>query len=544
MNYRSLLFPVGIILFLVVLTQSILQAKLFQLRVSVSRERLMNFELSSKILRARFRDIFKSNDDYRAEINRNLVEADILNNVTVDDLDSGYLVGVGIAVSNAIRTMSLKPFLRLQEERRMLLILKYAFFMERNQRLKIASQKYSDVIRILEEQENDIVAFSLLHLGFCLASLGKRPAAIIELKKIIDIFPGSHFARTAVVLLNILLEREQTSKRIEKKKLSAIEKARIFYTERIYDQACENYKKSFITKSSDRYNWGRCNEEIGNQKRAIGIYKKLANGAKISQSARFANRRLLLLGSFYRAGDDLTKIAQKNSVRLGDKSVVDEIGKIAKEKREDVVVKEIVSGLKESDPTKKLNLPESLGGGDLLKEIGEELTKNVAVKKELKIELDKELQKKEKKIEIVKPEPEAKTLAIDTISESNREDIDIRAPEKVEEEERRDPSSLTPVMHIVLQDGRRLTASEVSFNDGLFYIKGKIMASTIPRSQVSAIISRWMEKKQKKDPKPMKISISEDKEINATSIRVIAKDNIFRIDGKEYPLSGKLRFFY
>ena len=87
MPRRTWFITISLILLLILSTQGIVQAKLFQLKVSVSRERLMNFELSSKALRARFREIFQNPDDYRSEIKRNVIESAILNNQVVADLD-------------------------------------------------------------------------------------------------------------------------------------------------------------------------------------------------------------------------------------------------------------------------------------------------------------------------------------------------------------------------------------------------------------------------------------------------------------------------
>ena len=183
MPRRTWFITISLILLLILSTQGIVQAKLFQLKVSVSRERLMNFELSSKALRARFREIFQNPDDYRSEIKRNVIESAILNNQVIVDLDSTYLEDIGIAIVNSIRFMSLKPLLHLHRDRKLLLVTKYAFFMERNRRLEQAVGRYKNVIDALESHKSEILAFALLHHGYCLASLGKVSQAVLSLQK-------------------------------------------------------------------------------------------------------------------------------------------------------------------------------------------------------------------------------------------------------------------------------------------------------------------------------------------------------------------------
>ena len=141
MRYSSWLMVLVLILILVVSTQAIIQAKLFELKVTVSRDRLMNFELSSKVLRQRFKEKLENQDDYRSEIKRNVLEASILNESSPKELDTSYLDSVGIAFVNSVRLMSLKPLLQIQRDRELLLLVKYAFYLERSNSLKPAAEK-------------------------------------------------------------------------------------------------------------------------------------------------------------------------------------------------------------------------------------------------------------------------------------------------------------------------------------------------------------------------------------------------------------------
>ena len=72
MNYKYLASLLVVILLLIGVTQGIVQSKLFQLKILVSRDRILNFELSSQALQKRFSSDFKKSDDYQTEINQSL----------------------------------------------------------------------------------------------------------------------------------------------------------------------------------------------------------------------------------------------------------------------------------------------------------------------------------------------------------------------------------------------------------------------------------------------------------------------------------------
>ncbi len=394
MRYSTWIILFIVILLLLLTTQGIVQAKLYQLKVSVSQDRLMNFEISSEALRSRFREIFKNPDDYKSEIKRNVVESGILNNVDPSDLEANIVVRFGVAFSNSVRLMSLKPILRLSQDRKIILLVKYAFFMERNRKMDIAAKKYQEALALIQKGEkSNMMGFALLHSGYSYAVIGERKKAIVLLQKTVDDMPGTHFAQTAVILLNILLENEKTESHILTQKTSTIDKARALFKSGIYDKSCNFYDQSAGLTVDDIYKKGRCREEIGKRKEAIQIYSELAN--KSGQVALQANRRLLILSKFYSAGKDIEKQAEKNAKRLLDKNVVNEINSAAKEQKKSLVVREIISNLKDiqvkQDNKQDIDDQEKI----LIKEIGTELTSNINIDQKDKMDLDYELKKRE-----------------------------------------------------------------------------------------------------------------------------------------------------
>ena len=409
MRNSAWILLIAVILLLLVTTQGIVQAKLYQLKVSVSQDRLMNFEISSEALRSRFKEIFQNPDDYKSELKRSVIESGILNNVEPGELEANIVVRIGVAFSNSVRLMSLKPILRLNQDRKVILLIKYAFFMERNRRMDIAAKKYEEVINLSEENEkNNMFGFSLLHAGYSYATIGEREKAINFLQKTVDIMPGTHFAQTAVILLNLLLESERTEKTILEQKTSNVDKARTFFKSGLYKNACTFYDKSGNINSEDKYKKARCREETGKSKEAIVIYKELANSN--GQVALLSNRRLLILSKLYKAGDDIAKIAEKNSKRLFDKVAEDEINSAAKEQKKAVVVKEIISNFKDIQSREDKKEVVEEGEKELLKEIGKELTDNVVIENSDKISLDIEIKKREEEDKRLAAEKERELL--------------------------------------------------------------------------------------------------------------------------------------
>lgn len=555
MPRRTWFITIALILLLILSTQGIVQAKLFQLKVSVSRERLMNFELSSKALRARFREIFQNPDDYRSEIKRNVIESAILNNQVIVNLDSSYLEDIGIAIVNSIRFMSLKPLLHLHRDRKLLLVTKYAFFMERNRRLEQAVGRYKDVIDALGKHKSEILAFALLHHGYCLASLGKFSQAALSLQKTVDDFPGSHFSQTAVLLLSLLLNREKLSKEIKNKNLSDIGKARAYYNAGLYSKACEIYTRTLGIKSDDGYRWGRCSEEIGKQKRALRIYKDLTIKRGDSKFARLANRRLLILGNFYHAGKDVVKVAQKNAIRLNDRAALKEITVAAEEQREAVVVQEIITGLQEVNFDKGDQFLTNLDTKSLLKEIGTELVQNVAVKKEIRQELELRIAEVE-----IDPEAASKYLNdkeqeenIEKLSEEKQE-LTVKIPEKTKTELKEfetDTQIKVPVikapralklaplpsyMRVVLLDGRSFKVDSLKWEDRMIRLQSKTIATYISSSFLKNIKVRRNRRPGDKAPPPgyVEIRLQDGENLKTRSIGILSSENKIRAAGKSY----------
>jgi len=186
-------------------TQSIVSVTLLELRVQIASERILNYELSSRMLKTRFRQMISGEDSVKAEIKMNVLESSVLNFDTFElEGSESWLNRLGIFVINSVRTLNLRPRIRLQEDKDFMTLLQVAFYMERNRRYDVARAKYVELIEKSGSSNSDTTGFLKLHAGYCAALTGQTDQASTELERVITQFPGTHYAETAALILEIL----------------------------------------------------------------------------------------------------------------------------------------------------------------------------------------------------------------------------------------------------------------------------------------------------------------------------------------------------
>ncbi|HQI20942.1 MAG TPA: hypothetical protein PLW55_16450, partial [Leptospiraceae bacterium] len=120
MSQSRILFPLilGLALLFALITQSIISVTMLELRVQIASERILNFELSSRMLKTRFRQMLSGNENLKSEIKLNVLESSVLNfdKFELDGTDS-WLNRFGVVVINGVRRLNLKPPIRIQEDR-------------------------------------------------------------------------------------------------------------------------------------------------------------------------------------------------------------------------------------------------------------------------------------------------------------------------------------------------------------------------------------------------------------------------------------------
>ncbi|MBX7058010.1 MAG: tetratricopeptide repeat protein [Leptospirales bacterium] len=340
---RWLAIPLALMMagFFALMSQAIISIKLADLRIQVARGRLFNYELSSEVLKERFKSLTAGESDFRSELQKNVMESAIMNAANPEELSLTPVQLAGLAAVNAVRMASLKPFLRLSQDQEQLALVKLAFLFERNRRFDAAAEKYQSVIPDLAGSAPDLHGFSLLHVGYCLAVSGKRAEARTALERVRRDHPGTHFAETAAVLLRLLEENERRASEIEGRELSPLEKARAFFAARLYDQAAGAFEALRPLSPMDEYRFRRSQEETGKVQPAIQGYRAIIQENRDPQAVREANRRLLLIGHFYGGDRETRQFAENTARQIGDTAVVSEVQSAAAEQRSAVVLQEI-----------------------------------------------------------------------------------------------------------------------------------------------------------------------------------------------------------
>lgn len=456
-RFAPILIILALLLGFAVISQAIISVKMLELRVKISRERILNYELSSRVLKEKFRKLSAgSHDDFSSEVKQNVLEASIMNDRDPEALSLAPVEWLGVGVINAVRKIPgiNRPLLRLWSDQQQLLMMKYAFFMERNRRFDKALEKY----RLLETEgyipdtgRADERGFVLLHQGYCLGVLGEKDKALERLYLVRDDFSGSHYSQTAIILINLLLEGERASAAIEKEELSNLEKARRYFKIAQYTRALQLFKQEPSLSAMDQYRQARSKEEMGRVKEAIEEYLKIVKKNEDQIAVRLANRRLLLIGNFYGGGKKIKKFAEKKASDIGDDIAVKEIQTAAAIRRRDIIIDEIKenNNKEDSDP--------------LISELGREL--------EASVELDEDLSAPPSNISLNRP-------IVPRLDRLRRPDLNIQfqpppaQPEKLVPGtillELPDPGSEARLypgasMVVILKDGRILQASQVDF---------------------------------------------------------------------------------
>ena len=83
---KALFFIISIVFIFYILSNSIVEIKLLELKFYVNKEQLFNYELSSKVLREKIKNILISKDDYISELKNNILESSVMNSLIEEDL--------------------------------------------------------------------------------------------------------------------------------------------------------------------------------------------------------------------------------------------------------------------------------------------------------------------------------------------------------------------------------------------------------------------------------------------------------------------------
>nr|WP_244934636.1 hypothetical protein [Leptospira vanthielii] len=351
----------------------------------------MNYELSSQTLRERLKQMFLSKDDYMSEVKVNILESGIMNSETEGlDLKMSWQDRFGLYVINSVRFLNFKPALELEEQQKTIIRLQFAFYMERTRKYPIASKKYQELEEAITSSLSDEMAFTLLHHGYCLVMMGEREKAFLKLTKAIDLFPGTHYAENASLLISFLEEGEKKKEELKNKKKSPEELAYSLFQSGDYEETLKTLESLPNLTKDQSYIKARAMEELGKTSNAVKEYIQLVKQKQNKEVAIRANRRLLLIGNFYQENKSLVAFSKEEANKLGDSKAAENI-----EEGKSLVLKPvIIEKVLKSETASNLSVEETKELNEIKENIRESLedskgetTKLAAVVSEEKIPL-------------------------------------------------------------------------------------------------------------------------------------------------------------
>ncbi len=334
-----------ILLFLIVLlwgsTQSIVSSKLLELQVHIEKDFIQNFELSSQLLEIQFNNLAGEEGNIYNEINQQVLASSILNEIDSEVIEVTWLNTAGIGIINSIRLLSLKPLLVIWKEMRLVSLLKYAFYLERNRRLNDAIKQYELIIKTSNDKNSSTRAFALLHQSYCYAVIGKLKIAKTNLIEIQKKFKGTQHHRTALILYRLITQKEIFTKQIKMKYNTPKELAKALFETGDMKEAKSIYDTmKFINEPMDQYRYARTKEEVGQVNKAIVDYKRVITKNTYTKAAKLANQRLLLIGGFYGGGKKTREFAEKKANILGNQKVANDISQVVRRLPTNAVARE------------------------------------------------------------------------------------------------------------------------------------------------------------------------------------------------------------
>ncbi len=231
-----------------------------------------------------------------------MLESTVLNFSAVGE-SPGIWENTGFALVNAVRLVSGKSALRIQEDQNDLRLLQYAFALERVKKVREASVLFDTVLPRLSGENR---AFALLHSGYCRYLLGDD-AAKKPLEKVLAESPGTHFAasaRTLLALMNAQADPNESD-------------ADTAYRLGRYATSLNLYLGAKSLSLREKFRLARSMEETGRTLDAVGLYQTLAD-CPDEAVRRDSIRRLLILGTFLGAGRYVRDFAAERAAKTQD----------------------------------------------------------------------------------------------------------------------------------------------------------------------------------------------------------------------------------
>lgn len=291
----------------------------YLLRLSILRQGLLNHELASSLLERRLWAI-QTDAALNAELRNFVAESTVF---SADRLPAGASIQerLGIPIVNFVRLLGLKPLLGIDADRTRLEEMQSAFVLERTKRIREAEEIYAGLEGRFSSGSEDR-AFVLLHRAYCLLLLGRTKDSQSAAHLLIREQPGTHYARSAAVLLDFLARQEELVE-IAGRSTDQAERGRYFFLGGAFGRSADEYSRAERLAVEDRLRYARALEETGQVKDAARLLEDVARDP--SPSARSANERLLLIGHFLGGGETIRRAAVERAERLGQNDLVSKV---------------------------------------------------------------------------------------------------------------------------------------------------------------------------------------------------------------------------
>ncbi|MBN2533731.1 MAG: tetratricopeptide repeat protein [Spirochaetales bacterium] len=231
-----------------------------------------------------------------------------------------------LAVMNLIRLVLRKPPVEYILSNRENYKLTLAYYTERQKKYNRALEIYDDLLSE-DGVKADQIHIILLHQGYCLSIIGDYDRAKEKYLEIIKNFENEDVAITAARLLRFIEELEAEVRKVKESDDSPLIKSEKLYKLIAFKEALEILDKVVEEdeKASDKVQYlrARCYEETGKKETSVTIYQDIVDNSieekhYESETAKQANRRILLISATEEEGEKIKELSIKNHELIAD----------------------------------------------------------------------------------------------------------------------------------------------------------------------------------------------------------------------------------
>ncbi|MBN1577886.1 MAG: energy transducer TonB, partial [Chitinispirillaceae bacterium] len=185
------------------------------------------------------------------------------------------------------------------------------------------NRKYTEALKIYDEVlataslNSEIRAAILVHKSFCYSMLSRYDQSKVIYEQVISTYPNTEAGVLSWKLLDFINSMENEREKVQKARISGMEKARQFYLLMDFRNAIRDYsvflsRKQPVNKEVEaRFYKGRSHEELGEIEDALMEYHAIIKKDVSKIWARQANRRMLMLGEFYEQQKSISDEARR-----------------------------------------------------------------------------------------------------------------------------------------------------------------------------------------------------------------------------------------